>query len=194
VKVYKYGTVSNNNEVVTHDNHDTFFIKEYETFRRITIAPGSDEVELLLEIVSGFEPPLKVIYALFRPGNFSVEPGRYHCQDEQNFIDVELFCRRFKKFFETDGRHHIWFLSANDRGIKQFLIYDNHHLLHVNDDVDRIMGILSKRNFRQEQTVVPEPHIHLSDTENDVFEKELLEYWNWVRVPFRHPVKATFKV
>ncbi len=191
---YTYGTLDKNNELVTYENHDTWCIRESSAVKRIIIAPKSNQIELLLEIAKGFESPLRIFYALFRPGNSSIERGRYHCPDYLNYEDVEIFCKKFSNYLETDGRHHLWIFSANDKGIKQFLIYDNHRLLQVFDDVDRIKDILEKKNFREEEISVPEPHIHLSNPDNDVFERELLDYWDWVHSPFRHKVKETYRV
>ncbi len=191
---YKYGTITEKNELKTYDNHNTWFVKEYETFKRITIAPASGEIELALEIVSGFELPLKILYMLFRPGNYSIAAGRYHSPDILTFEDVENFCHRFRDFLETDGRHHLWIMSANDMGRKQFLIYDNHHLLHVYDDIDRIREIVAKRRFSEGEISVPEPHIHLSKSEFDATEKELIGYWEWIHLPHRHKVKENHRV
>ena len=191
---YTYGTINQNNEVVTYENHNTWCIKEYPTFDRVTVASESNQIELALEIVKGFELPLRVIYMLFRPGNESIERGRYHCPGLLEYEDVEIFCNKFREYFETDGRHHLWIFSDNDKGIKQFLIYDNHRLLQVFDDAARIKAILEKKNFREEEIDVPEPHIHLSSSDNDVFERELIDYWSWVHSPFKHKVKESYRV
>jgi hypothetical protein len=193
---YTYGTINENNEIVTHDNEDTWCINGDLTAQRITVAPKSDQIELVLKIIKGFELPLKIVYLLFRPGNASVAPGRYLYSDHLEYEDVEVFCNKFREYFETDGRHHLWILSAaNDKGIKQFLIYDNHRLLHIYDDVVRIKAILKKKNFREEEIIVPvpEPHIHFSSSDNNVFERALLSYWNWTHLPFKHKVKGNYK-
>lgn len=192
---YTYGTINEKNEIITYENHDTWCIKDDSAAQRITIAPKSDQIELALEIVMGFELPFKIVYMLFRPGNVSVAPGRYMCPDHLEYKDVELFCNKFSEYFETDGRHHLWILSVNDKGIKQFLIYDNHGLLHVYDDVARIKAILDEKKFKEEEITVPvpEPHIHLSSSDNNVFERALLGYWNWTHLPFKHKVKGNYK-
>jgi hypothetical protein len=190
---HTYGTLNENKEVVTYDNHDTWCIKEYSTVRRVTIAPKSNQIDMVLEIVKGFEGPLKVVYMLFRPGSDFVVRGRYMCPDLLEYEDVEVFCKKFANYLESDGRHHLWIFSANDSGIKQFLIYDNHRLLQVFDDIDRIKSLLAKKNFKEEDINVPEPHIHLSLPSNNVYEKELLSYWKWIHLPFRHKVKEGHK-
>jgi hypothetical protein len=191
---YTYGTINENNELVTYENHDTWCIKEYGGVERITIAPKSGHVDLALEIVKGFETPFKVVYMLFRPGNSSVEPGRYMCPATVTFDQVEKLCHKFRDYFETDGRHHLWIFSANEIGKKQFLIFDNHGLLHVFDN-GKIRGLLEQRNFTEEDIVVPvpEPHIHLSKPANNDVERELLQYWDWAHLPFKHKVKGTYQ-
>lgn len=189
----KFGTVDNNNNVTTYKNKNCWYVKEYDSFKRITIAPEKDEVELLLRIVKGFTPPLRVLYVLFRPGHKSTPAGRYHSRDVLTYDDIEKFCMTFRDFFETDGRHHLWIIADNN-GIKKSVILDNHHLLHVFDDVERIKSIMQEMGFSEEVTSVPEPHVHFSNPENDRFEKELLDYWNWIRVPFKHRVKGNFTV
>ncbi|MBS4022521.1 MAG: hypothetical protein KGZ79_08870 [Dethiobacter sp.] len=187
---YNYGTLNENNEVATYENHDTWYVKEFLAVTRITVAPRTNQIKLALKIAKGFKLPLGILYMLFRPGNDSVERGRYHSSGLLSYKDVEMFCNKFKEYFETDGRHHLWIFSANDKERKQFLIHDNHHLVHVFDDVDKIKALLKKKKFKEEEIRVPEPHIHFSSSDNDVFESELLGYWNWTHSPFRHKAKA----
>lgn len=192
---YTYGIINENEEIVTHENDDTWCIKGDSTAQRITVAPREDQIELGLEIVKGFELPIKIVYLLFRPGSASVVPGRYLCPDPLNYEEVEIFCNKFREYFQTDGRHHLWILSANEKGIKQILIFDNHGLLHVFDDFAKIKNILEIKNFREEEIIVPvpEPHIHFSSSDNNVFERALLGYWNWTHLPFKHKVKGNYK-
>lgn len=193
---YPYGTINENNEVKTYENDDTWCLKEYSNVKRITVAPKNNQVELMLEIAKGFESPLKIVYMLFRPGNESVTRGRYLCPEPVQYDDVEIFCSKFREYLETDGRHHLWIFSDNEKGTKQFLIYDNHRLLHVFNDVGRTKAILEKKNFREEEIIVPvpEPHVHLSSSDHNVIETEVLGYWDWVRTPFKHKVKENHKI
>lgn len=188
---YPYGMINEKNEVVTVENKNTWCIKDFGDTRRLTVAPSSNAVDLALEIVKGFEEPLKVVYLLFRPGGESVERGRYLCPDFLTHNDVEKFCSDFREFLESDGRHHLWIFSAYDIGKKQFLIFDNHRLLHVYDNVDRVKEMLQAKGFTEEDITVPvpEPHAHLSIPDNNKYEQELLNYWNWQRSPFKHKVK-----
>jgi hypothetical protein len=190
-----YGTLNDNNELVTYENQNTWCITEYATVERVTIAPRDKQVELALEIVRGFDAPLKVVYMLFRPGNEAVEPGRYLYPGYLSFDEVEAFCTKFREYFETDGRHHLWIFSANDIGKKQFLIYDNHGLIHVFDNLPRLKELLGDKGFREEHITVPvpEPHIHLSNPDNNRLEKELVDYWNWTQLPFKHKVKGNYE-
>lgn len=191
---YPYGTLNEKDEVVIPENNDTCCIKQ--EFNRITVAPKNDKMGLVLEIVRGFKTPLKIVYMLFRPGNDLSVRGRYQTRDPFRFEDVEVFCNKFKEYLETDGRHQLWILSDSEEGTQQLLIYDNHGLIHVFNDVERVKALLEKRHFREEEITVPvpEPHTHFSYSDNNVFERDLLSYWQWTHSPFRHKVKENDQV
>lgn len=191
---YPYGTLNEKDEVVIPENNDTWCIKQ--EFNRITVAPKNDKMELVLEIVRGFEMPLKIVYMLFRPGNDLSVRGRYQSRVPLCFEDVEFFCAKFKEFLETDGRHQLWILSDSDKGTQQLLICDNHGLIHVFNDTERVRSLLEKKNFCEEEITVPvpEPHTHFSHSDNNVFEMELLGYWQWTHSTFRHKVKENDQV
>lgn len=180
---FKLGTLNKNDENAKYEYNGVWYLEKYPDFERIIVAPKEDHINLMLDIAKSFELPFAILYVLVVPRLDSNKPGRYQCPFPLSYEDVEKFCSRFKDFIETDGRHHLWICSANNKGVRQMLIYDNHNVIYVYDDISKIKDFLAKRNFRESEVRFPYPHTHMYNPENDVFEKEILEYWDWRYFP-----------
>lgn len=186
---FKFGALNRNNEDIKYEYNDSWYVEEYPNFKRIVIAPKENQIDLMLEIAKSFELPLAILYVLVVPRVDTNEPGRYQCPYHLPYKDVDIFFNKFRKFFETDGRHHLWICSANKKGIKQLLVYDRHNVIYVYDDINKITDMLEEKNFKKAVNKLPFPHMHMYNPENDIFEKEIMEYWDWIYSPLREDDK-----
>jgi len=176
---FKFRTLNKDGTNEMFEYNDDYCIEEYTNYKRIVIAPKKNQMNLMLEIAKGFEQPLGILYVLVVPRVDSNESGRYQSPYPLEFEEVEVFCNKFKEFLESDGRHHFWIASINSKGINQLLVYDKHNVIYVYDDIDKITNFLKKKNFNDMKVKFPVPHTHMYNAENDMFEKEILEYFNW---------------
>ncbi|GAA0182117.1 hypothetical protein SH2C18_45500 [Clostridium sediminicola] len=180
---FKFGTIKKDNEDIKYEYNDIWCLEEYPNFKRIVIAPKENQIDLMLEIAKSFESPLAILYVLVVSRMDTNTLGRYQCPFPLEYKDVDKLCNSFREFFETDGRHHLWICSANSKGIKQILVYDNHNVIYVYDDINKIKELLKRKGFKEEEVRFPVPHTHMYNSENDIFEKEILEYWEWIHFP-----------
>jgi hypothetical protein len=188
---FKFGALNTNNEDIKYEYNDSWYVEEYPNFKRMVIAPKENQIDLMLEVAKSFELPLAILYVLVVPRLDTNEPGRYQCPARLAYRDIEIFFNKFKEFFETDGRHHLWICSANNKGIKQLLVYDRHNIIYVYDDINKITDMLEKKNFKKAEIKLPFPHMHMYNSENDIFEKEIMEYWDWIYSPLKEDDENT---
>src|SRR5262245_22305098 len=96
-------------------------------WQRLVIGAEAKEIELILELCRGMHGPFVVLFVLIasRLGN---PEGRYQSRGGLSYADLELFLYTFQEFFEQDGRHHLWVISASGEG--QF-IFDRHNVVYA---------------------------------------------------------------
>lgn len=149
---------------------------------RLVIAPGGDQVDLLLRLIEAMSEPFMVLYVLVVPRGGS-EAGRYESPEPQTRDGMRLFLREFKTFFENDGRHHLWIRSSSGSAM---LVYDRHDLIYGYGPLGEFETILSEIGLEKAASIqLPDPHIHHY---NECFDKEehrLLVYWPWLPTPLR---------
>lgn len=167
---YKFGF---NNQEHFYDNR--WFDERYTNFNRITIAPKTAQVELILELLKGFQPPFGVLYVLVAP-RLGYAQGRYQCVKPISYDELKEFVLRFKEYFETDGRHHIWFASASTN---QLLVYDHHNVIYVYNNDEYCKTFLNKKKYRKDKITFPVPHEHKFNPENDLYEEQIMENYKW---------------
>lgn len=182
---FKFGTLNKDNEDIKYEYNGTWCLEQYPNFERIVVGPKDNHIDLMLEIVKSFELPLAILYVLIVPRADNNKPGRYQCPFPLKYEDVDEFCSKFKEYFETDGRHHLWICSANSKGIKQLLVYDKHNVIYIYDDINKITEFLERKKFKESEIRFPVPHTHMYNPENDIYEEEIFKYWDWIHFPLR---------
>lgn len=180
---FKLGTLNKDGENINYNYNGSWQLEKYPNFERIVVAPSKGHIDLMQEIAKSFELPLAILYVLTVPRVDSNKPGRYKCPTPLSYEDVEVFCNRFKEFIETDGRHDLWICSVNSKGIRQMLVYDHHNVIYIYDDISKIKKLLKKKGLKETEVSFPYPHSHMYNPENDVFEKEIFDYWEWRYFP-----------
>lgn len=173
---YKFGSVENDISNVYKYNNVWCF-ERLPNFNRIVAAPMDNHIELILDLLKNFEPPYYVLYVLVvsRTGK---EVGRYQSIRPLSYDQIYKFFKAYASYFETDGRHNIWFKSA---ATKQLLVYDKHNVIYIyNDDLSAI-NLLKDKGFIEEEITFPFPHDHIYNNENDIHEDYLISKfgWNW---------------
>lgn len=159
--------------------NDIWCVEQYPQFERAVVAPSKNHIDLMLDIIKNFEPPYWCLYVLLvsRVGN---EVGRYQCSHPKSYNELFDFVTKYKVYFETDGRHHIWLGSATS---KQLLVYDHHNVIYIYDDIEKIKEYMKKVGFEEEDVQFPVPHTHMYNVENDEFEIDIMDYWEWMKFP-----------
>lgn len=158
---------------------NTYCIERFPNHERIKVAPRINQVDLILDFLKNFESPYMCLYVLLvsRVGN---DLGRYQCSYPLSYSELSEFLAKYKDYFETDGRHHIWFGSAKT---KQLLIYDQHNVIFIYDDISTTTKNLNEKGFVEEKVEFPVPHTHMYNFQNDVYETEIMKYWEWRKFP-----------
>lgn len=173
--MYKFGVLENNKEL-EFKYPNIWCIEEYPKFSRGVAAPSEGQIKLMLQLAKNYPPPYRVLYILVvtRVGQ---TPGRYECPMPLSFNDLEEFCLRYKEYFESDGRHHLWIASGETN---QMLVYDRHNVIYIYDDTDNIKNYFRKSHFEEKTVRFPAPHIHIYNEENDKFESDIMNYFEWI--------------
>jgi hypothetical protein len=147
---------------------------------RLAIAPGSDQVKLLLRLMEALPGPLWVMYVLVVPRGETVA-GRYETEEFQSREAVERFLREFTALLEGDARHDLWIGTESDSAM---LVYDRHNLIYAYGPLDDFGTILSEAGLEKAASIeIPFPHAHYYHDRFDADAQRLLGYWPWSRAP-----------
>jgi hypothetical protein len=159
--------------------NNTWCIEKYPNYESVTVAPKENQIEFMLDVLKNFEPPYWCLYVLLvsREDN---EAGRYQCPYPMSYEEIYEFALKYKDYFETDGRHHIWMGSAKT---KQLLVYDQHNVIYIYDDILKTSKYLKDKGFLEENIQFPVPHSHMYNVENDSFEIDIFKRWEWIKFP-----------
>ncbi len=179
---YKFGSFLNeNNGEAEHKYKNTFSHETYPEWSRVVIAPEKNQISLMLDISKQWEGPLGILYVL-EISRLGYTPGRYQCPEPCSFESLELFTYTFQKFFEGDGRHHIWFM---DCATGAQLVYDHHNLIYSYKNDQDVISFLKQKSFSEGSTMIPSPHHHCYNKNFDNCEDKIMEYFEWKYFPLQ---------
>ena len=179
MKPYKFGTVRDNNHV-PFTYPDIYAIEKTTGPERLAIAPSTNQVEILIELARQLPEPFGILYVLLIPRGSGSTAGRYQNPAPSSRQEMESFLDRFRDYFESDGRHHIWVMSLP---VSATLVYDNHNVIYAYGPRDQFKRVLTPRGFAEEKVRFPVPHVHNYNEEYDSEEREIMTYWNWKYFP-----------
>jgi len=149
---------------------------------RLVIAPKSDHVELLLQLIAVMPEPFLLLYVLVVPRGGS-EAGRYECPEPQSQLATAEFLEDFRNYLELDGRHHLW-IRSNVNG--SMLVYDRHNVVYAYGGLEGIEEVLLSAGLQKTNSVrFPAPHVHQYNEHFDRDEHRLLLQWPWVHTQLR---------
>ena len=146
---------------------------------RLVIAPASEQVEIMVELGKGVPEPFGILYVLVI-SRLDNELGRYQNPYPSGRGEMEAFLRRFKEYFENDGRHHIWITSVP---ASSTFVYDRHNVIYAYGPLEQSKKILVDRGLKEGVVRFPSPHSHNYNSQFDDQEREVLQYWEWRRTP-----------
>lgn len=147
----------------------------------IKISASKNQIDLLSDLLNDLEPPLYIMYVLVvsRTGQ---ETGRYQSPIFGTKPELREFLKKYRDFFETDGRHHIWIGTIKNKGL---LVYDQHNVVFAYGDLEKYKSRLLKNKYKEQNYSFPAPHVHSFHEENDKFEKSILSEYEWRIFPLQ---------
>jgi hypothetical protein len=144
---------------------------------RLVIAPGSEPVGLLRELLTLLPESLWVLYVLITPRG-EAPAGRYQSVTPHTRAEVLALLDRFEEYFARDGRQNLW-LAAPGAGQ---MVLDRHEVIYGYGPIAEMVERLKEKHFAEVEMIrVPVPHSHHFHEEMDADEREVLEYWEWVQ-------------
>jgi hypothetical protein len=177
---YKFGWIPDGERRYEYQN--VFAVEKTPKLERLVIAPSTDQVPLMVELLRVMPEPYGILYVLVVPRS-EAETGRYQATDFKSRNETEGFLSKFKEFFENDGRHHIWIASPPS---PDMLVYDRHNVIYAYGRLPEFERIVVNRGLSKvEEVKFPSPHTHNYNEAFDLDEDGLLRYWPWVRSPLR---------
>jgi len=171
----KFTDVDNNANIY----RDTFERSTAPAPERLTIAPASEQIELISKLLELMPGPFGFLYILVIPRGGS-ENGRYQLKETLTLAGIKSLLADYKDFFEGDGRHSFFVASHLDRAL---LVYDRHNVVYAYGDLDKYESLLVNSGFREQVVMFPLPHAHHYHDEFDSEEKRLLSSYEWLTFP-----------
>ena len=172
----KFGTLDLRGEPVAHDYGDSYFRQPCGDGARLVIGPTDSQIKLLDELAANFPTRRYYVLSLLLLSHAGRTPGRYQSPLIGGHEDLQLFIWTFQKFFEGDGRHHLWIASP---GAPDLLVYDQHNVIFAYGNLDAFESVLQSHRYQYKGLWFPSPHAHGYDPANVSAEDELMSYFEW---------------
>lgn len=147
----------------------------------LKISASKDQIQLLLQLIEGLEPPFYVLYVLV-VSRTEKELGRYQSPLFESKSELVDFLMAYKNYFETDGRHHLWIGSVKNNDL---FVYDQHNVIFSYGNIEQCRNRLIKNNYVEKAFVFPAPHVHCYHEQNDKYEEKLLSAFEWQLFPLQ---------
>ena len=120
--------------------------------------------------------PLAIVYELEASRNSAWPEGRYQSLWMDDFDELDALLIENWDFFEQDGRHNIWFASAENP--KQ-IIYDQHEIIYIYGAEDDLLPKLKQEGFSEGEAKIPSPHLHCFHPQFDDAFESLMTGYEW---------------
>lgn len=180
--IAKFSTLNAAGEEVAFSYDDCFFREPLSSGSRLTIGPATAHVDTLVALAATWRAQqYYVLYVLLVPHS-GAQPGRYQSPLIESFEDLQVFLGTYERFFESDGRHHIWVASAQGEGT---LVYDQHNVIFAYGDLPQYEAVLRGRGLSEGEFGFPFPHGHRYPSTHVRDEQELLAHYPWQFSPLQ---------
>lgn len=145
---------------------------------RCLVAPDGDQIPLLLALARRFSGPFRVVYDLLVSFGTKAE-GRYELAESLDYVALEILLNRFRNFFESDARHHLFVGTLTDNFS---VLYDQHNVFYVQGPKDVIEEALRNAGLKPGKVELPNPHTHHYHEILDPVGDELFASGDWARI------------
>jgi hypothetical protein len=155
--------------------------QDFDDFKRLVIWATEESMKYLQELLNETKGPYGIMYIL-RNSRCDNEEARYSVSG----VELEQVCgflNKFEDFFEQDSRHRIVIRDFSEE--LTYFLYNEENLLLAYGDTEKFKNILNKYGFKAYDKAfgLPDPHMHLYHEEFDEAEKEVLNYFEWIKTP-----------
>jgi len=120
------------NAQVDYDYGDRYYREPCGNSERLVIGPSGKHINLIDLLTAKFGSDRFYVLYVLLISHAGYDLARYQSPIIEEREDFRLFIWTFQEFFEGDGRHHIWFKSADT---KDLIVYDQHNVLFVYGDL-----------------------------------------------------------
>jgi hypothetical protein len=172
----KFGTFDPHGDPVVHDYGNVFFRQPCGGGERLVIGPTGKQMKLLDELAATFPTQRYYVLYILLLSHAGRSPGRYQSPLINSHEALQLFVSTFQKFFEGDGRHHLWIASPDSSDL---LVYDQHDVVFAYGNLNVFESILDKDDYEYKEFWFPSPHAHGYDPANVNAEDDLMSYFDW---------------
>ncbi|MBL9174829.1 MAG: hypothetical protein JNL10_14925 [Verrucomicrobiales bacterium] len=163
------------NEWVPHQYPKVFVQEKTTGPDRLKIAASEGGSRVLLELASVLQEPFGVLYVLMVPRGGS--PKGRHQSPCMNRAEVLALFDRFERFWDEDGRHHVWLYSEPGQAT---LVYDQHNVVFAYGPLGDFRPVLKDLGYSDAPELsFPSPHAHQYHQEFDEAERTLVSLPGW---------------
>ena len=157
-----------------------YAVQETSPGERLIISCKKDQLNLCLDLIEDPQSQYWVLYVL-TVSRRDIPPGRYQIPQPITKEELQCFCSKYKGYFETDSRAHLW---IGRTGSKDLIVYDRHNVIYSYEDQEHRIAILKNRKYGKAGDIrFPVPHVHMYNSENDVFEDAIMDDYAWKYFP-----------
>jgi hypothetical protein len=175
----KLGTISID-EDKEYKYRNEYAIQKTKGPERLIISTCESYIDLAYDLIENIADKFGILYVL-TVSRIDNRPGRYQLADMVNKKELEMFCTKYSKYLESDGRHHLWIASTYSNDL---IVYDHHNVLYAYGDIEQYIEILEHKNFQKVNEILfPCPHTHNYNRENDITENEIISSNKWMYFP-----------
>lgn len=155
--------------------------KKYPVIDAIKIAADSDQIDLMIKLSKHLAPPFYFLYVLLvsRCGH---EPGRYQSEPFYGHDEAEIFLKKYRSYFENDGRHNIWLAETDGSSL---LVYDHHNFIYGYGGIAPFISVAADEGYVEGDFHIAVPHNHHFNSEFDPEEKDILANMAWKHFPLQ---------
>jgi hypothetical protein len=181
-KMAKFSTLNGAGEEVAFSYGNCFFRQPLSPGARLTIGPAALHVDTLVALAATWPTQQYYVLYVLLISHSGARHGRYQSPLIESFADLQAFLGIHQRFFEADGRHHVWIASANNEGT---LVYDQHNVIFAYGDLPRYEVVLCERGFSEREFWFPCPHCHSYPSTHAADEEKLLAHFPWQFSPLQ---------
>lgn len=178
----KFSTLNASGEEVAFSYGDCFFREPLSTGSRLTTGPAASHVDTLVALAATWPKQQYYVLYVLLISHSGAQCGRYQSPLIESFVDLQVFLGTYERFFESDGRHHVWVASAHNEGT---LVYDQHNVIFAYGDLRQYEAVLRARGFSEREFWFPYPHCHGFPATHVGDEEELLAHFPWQFSPLQ---------